>query len=225
MLYRRFRRKPIYIHYYFRPLSTKKKILMSFCFIFVLFFIFTTIFYINVRPVVVKLTESAVTDVVVLAINDVISNEISTGDLDYEKLITLIQDENGNVTALITNMAIINTLQTKITDGVTRSVKDKILNDMDIPIGNVIGGTIFSGRGPSIPIKILSVTDVRTKFTNSFSAAGINQTRHKIMLEINVTIDMLVPGCTTSTTVDMEVAVAETVIVGDVPNFYTDSQG
>lgn len=225
MLYRRIRRKPVYISYYFRPLSTKKKILVSFCFIFVFISISTTILYFNVRPVVVKLAESAVTDVVVLAINDVISTEIEAGDLDYEKLITLIQDENGNVTALITNMAIINTLQTRITDGVTRSVKDKVINDLDIPIGNVFGGTIFSGRGPSIPIKILSVTDVRTKFTNSFTAAGINQTRHKIMLQIDVSIDMLVPGCTTSTTVTMEVAVAETVIVGEVPNFYTDSQG
>ncbi|MDR3278574.1 MAG: sporulation protein YunB, partial [Oscillospiraceae bacterium] len=73
---------------------------------------------------------------------------------------------------------------------------------------------------PNIPVRIQSVTDVSSRFTNEFSAEGINQTRHKIMLEIAVDIDILVPGGHTKAAVTTQVAIAETIIVGAVPNVY-----
>ena len=220
MLFRRRKRKPVHISYYFRPMQKKTKALITLIVVLSLFSLSFTIFYARARPILIELAESAVTDVVVFAVNDVIDDTLAEGDLNYEKLVTLEKDESGNITALVTNMAMINSLQTKISNGVTESVKDKVMTTLEIPMGNIIGGPLFSGRGPMIPVRILSITDVRTKFSNSFLSAGINQTRHKIMLEITVDIDMLVPGCTTSTVVTIETAIAETVLVGQVPNIY-----
>jgi sporulation protein YunB len=98
-----------------------------------------------------------------------------------------------------------------------------MVTDIKIPIGNAVGGVIFTGRGPSFTVKILSVASVQTRFTNSFENAGINQTRHKIMLEVSAVINLYVPGTReTTTTVTTLVEVAETVIVGQVPNVYAD---
>jgi sporulation protein YunB len=90
-------------------------------------------------------------------------------------------------------------------------------------VGEVLGGVLFSGRGPGIPVKIHAVTDVRTQLKNNFEAAGINQTLHKISLEITAEIDILIPGETLRATVVTEVAVAETIVVGAVPNVYANN--
>ena len=89
----------------------------------------------------------------------------------------------------------------------------------------LIGGTVFSGRGPGIPVRIVSVSNVTADFTNEFSSAGINQTRHQIILNIKVDIDMLIPGGTLQDTVTTSMVIAETVIVGTVPGTYADMSG
>jgi sporulation protein YunB len=172
------------------------------------------------KPIVAILAKAEARDFVLRAVNGVIEDEAENGSLDYERLVTLDKDDAGNVTALVTNMALINTLQARISSNVAKNVLNVVDADLSIPLGNVFGGMLFPGRGPNIPVRIQSVTDVSSRFVNEFSAEGINQTRHKIMLEIAVDIDILVPGGHTKAAVTTQVAIAETIIVGAVPNVY-----
>ena len=176
----------------------------------------------RVRPVVASLAQSEAREFVIRAIDAAISDEVEHGGLEYGKLVTLEKDGRGNITALVTNAALINILQTRISSNVVARVENVVDVNMGIPIGNAFGGVLTAGRGPRIPIKIQSVTNVNTRFTNEFSSAGINQTRHKIMLEIFVEINIGLPGDRVNAGVTAEVAIAETVIVGVVPNVYTD---
>ena len=73
---------------------------------------------------------------------------------------------------------------------------------------------MLSGRGPRIPVRIISVAYANTEFKNAFSSTGINQTRHRIIIEANVTVGILIPGEKTSAEITTEITVAETVIVG-----------
>ena len=91
-----------------------------------------------------------------------------------------------------------------------------------IPLGNLLGLNLLSGKGPDVPVEILLLTSSRADFRNDLSAAGINQTRHQIILELVVDIDVLVPWDMLSTQVVSEVLVAETVIVGQVPERYLE---
>ena len=176
----------------------------------------------RVRPVIAVRAQSEAREFVILAINAAISDEVGDGSLEYGKLVTLEKDGRGNITALVTNSALINILQTRISSNVVARVENVVDANMGIPIGSAFGGVLTMGRGPRIPVKIQSVTNVNTRFTNEFSSAGINQTRHKIMLEIFVEIDIGLPGDRVKAGVTSEVAIAETVIVGVVPNVYTD---
>jgi len=175
-----------------------------------------------VRPVIAVLARSEAREFIIRSVNDAISSEIESGNLEYSRLVTLETDHGGNITALVTNAAMINVLQTRISNNVVDNVENVVDANMAIPIGNAIGGMIFAGRGPRVPVRIQSVTNVETRFTNEFSSAGINQTRHVIMLEIFVEIYIIIPGDRQRASVTTEVAIAETVIVGTVPNVYAD---
>ena len=208
---------------YFKPIPRQKRTFLIFLIFAVALSIVCYSMLLRIRPVMLTLATSEVYEVVMNDINDVIHEEITNGAISYDNLITLEKDYSGNITALETNMPMINLLQASISKSVVSRVENSIVSDIKIPIGNAVGGVVFTGRGPSFVVKILSVTSVQTRFINSFSEAGINQTRHKIMLEVSANIDIYVPGTReTTTTVSTLVEVAETVIVGEVPDFYAD---
>lgn len=180
---------------------------------------------IRIEPEMRRMAEYMINTSVTEYLNSTIAEKIKNGELDYSSLVTLEKDSQGRVTALVTNMAKINILQAEIVDEALERLSDRIETSIKIPVGNIIGGTILSGRGPNIPVKIISVSNLSAEFSNEFSAEGINQTRHQIILNFNVDIDMLIPGSTVHDTVHTSVVAAETVIVGEVPNAYTDIHG
>ena len=135
------------------------------------------------------------------------------------------KDVDGNITALKTNMIEINRLKTQLLGLIIDKVSGTTTTDLSIPIGNVISNNFFSGRGPRIPVKILSVSSATATFTNNFTSAGINQTRHQVFMNFKVSVMILLPSCTTTTVVESQVCVAETIIVGSVPDSFTYFNG
>jgi sporulation protein YunB len=178
------------------------------------------LFVARVRPIVAVLAKAEAREYVTTAINDAVESEITAGRLRYDELVTLEKDASGAITALVTDMAKINTLQSRVSNAVARNVVNVMSEDMAIPIGDAIGGIIFSGRGPRVPLRVESVTDISSEIRNDFSSGGINQTRHKITLAISAEIVILIPGGRTTAVVTSEIAIAETIIVGTVPNVY-----
>ncbi|MDR0906421.1 MAG: sporulation protein YunB [Oscillospiraceae bacterium] len=178
------------------------------------------LFFARVRPIVAILAKAAAREYVTTAINDAVESEISAGRLRYDEIVTLEKDDSGAITALVTDMAKINILQSRVSNAVARNVVNVMSEDMAVPIGDAIGGIIFSGRGPKVPIRVESVTDISAQIGNDFSSGGINQTRHKITLAISAEIVILIPGGRTTAVVTSEIAIAETIIIGTVPNVY-----
>lgn len=205
--------------------SSGQRVFLRLLLIAVSIFIILMLAAARIRPVIAVLARSEARDFVIRAINDAITYEMEQGNLEYGKLVTLQKDSNGNITALVTNSVLINMLQTRISNNVVERVENVVDANMGIPIGNAISGVMFAGRGPRIPIRIPSVTNVDMGFTNEFSSVGINQTRHNIMFEISVEVDIIIPGERERTVVTTEVVIAETVIVGIVPNVYADIGG
>jgi sporulation protein YunB len=172
------------------------------------------------RPIVVELALSEASDNITVVVNDTISELMLDGSLDYTNLVTLEKDNSGNVTALMTNIANINLLQAEITNSIVNHFSDSDITAVNVPIGNLIGGALLSGKGPWITVDVLSVTNVKTSFKNEFTSAGINQTRHRILMDVEVTVGIIVGGYRQWENVLTEVNVAETVIVGNVPGTY-----
>ena len=175
-------------------------------------------------PAVTELALATATDDITIIVNDVVSDILDGGELDYDKLVTLERNGQGAVTALIANSANINALRARVTNAVVERFADTDLTRISIPLGNLIGGTLLSGKGPRLKLDILSVTNVVTSFRNEFTSAGINQTRHRILLDVEVSLEVLMGPDSGTDSVLTEVIVAETVIVGSVPDAYAAIQ-
>ncbi|MBE6970997.1 MAG: sporulation protein YunB [Ruminococcaceae bacterium] len=160
---------------------------------------------------------NTVNRIVVAAVNEAIQG----GEIDYSVLVSFEKDANGHVTALKSNMAAFNRLQSRIADDILLRLSEVSTTDLSIPLGTLTGSSLLAGRGPALKVKMQSVGSTTASFRNTFSSAGINQTRHQILLDVNVHVSILLPGFRTSTKVNNEITVAETVIVGSVPDNYT----
>ena len=174
----------------------------------------------NLVPVMTEMAINESYELVTAAVNEAINERLLDGTISYRELIILERDAAGNITALTTDMAQINMLQATITNEVIARISELDTTTMRVPIGNIIGGSWLSGRGPGIRFRVVTLGNPSATFTNEFSTAGINQTKHQIMLELTVQVNILVPGRTTRETITTQMLVAETVIVGDVPNVF-----
>ena len=175
----------------------------------------------QISPVVEKLALSRITYLAGRVINDAINDQIAAGSIQYDDMVLLDKDNDGRISALKTNMMQINKFKAEITNIVIEKINGIPQSELNIPLGNMFSNTFLSGRGPRIPVFLVSVGSAEANFASVFTSAGINQTRHQIIVNVTVSISALLPGRSASTQVMSEVSVAETVIVGTVPGSYT----
>lgn len=157
-----------------------------------------------------------------LILSETIYDEIATNPTDYDDIITVERDGQGNVSALTTNIQKIGLIKSHVTAASARNLDSLSESEITVPLGNIVSSSAFmSGKGPHVKIKLLRVGAVSATVSNEFTDAGINQTNHRIMLNINATISVSVPFSTVCEDVTSSVCIAETVIVGKVPEAYT----
>lgn len=158
-------------------------------------------------------------------INDAIDEQIESGNIQYDRMVYFEKDLQGRITALKTNMSEVNRLKTEILNRINDEILAMDTSHLGVPLGSLFLPEFLSGKGPSIPVQIISIRNSDGSFTSHFSQAGINQTLHQLTMEVLVDVTVLVMGETDSFTVTSQVVVAETVIVGDVPNTFLQTGG
>lgn len=152
-----------------------------------------------------------------------VANEEATNIMDkysYEDLITIIRDNEGNIKMLQTNTKNVNQIMSDIPVNIINRFNEKDNSDIYIYSGSILGIKLFSASGPKIHIKIANVGNVDTKLESEFKSQGINQTLHRIYLLLTCEVTILTPYNTIRQKIDNQVLIAESVIVGTVPDFY-----
>lgn len=158
-------------------------------------------------------------------INDAIDKQIEDGSIQYDRIVYFEKDLDGRITALKTNISEVNRLKTDILNLINDEILALDSSDLGIPLGSLFFPEIMSGRGPEIPVRILSIRNSDASFSSNFTEAGINQTLQQLTMHVIVDVSILVLGETSSFTVSSEVVVAETIIVGQVPDTYLQTGG
>lgn len=177
------------------------------------------------RDIIQELAETQVKNTTSDLTNDAIAKQIAEGVIQYDRIVYFEKDLDGRITALKTNMSEINRLKTDILNIINDEILALDTSDIGIPLGSLFLPEFLSGRGPAIPVHILSIRNSDATFASSFSQAGINQTLHQLTMVVSVDVAILVLGQTSNFTVNSEVVVAQTVIVGDVPNMFLNTGG
>lgn len=161
------------------------------------------------------------------AINQAISQELEENGEEYQDLVRFEKDQFGQILAVQTDVVKVNTMKSRIIARVSQKLNDAAAAVIRIPLGNATGMDLLYGRGPKIPLRMIPLGSANADFVSVFTNAGINQTRHQVVIEAEVELNVLAPGSETPLTVSSQISVAETVLIGNVPDSYTylDTQG
>ena len=157
--------------------------------------------------------------------NDAIAKQIANGNIAYDRIVYFEKDLEGRITALKTNIGEVNRLKADILNIINDEILALDSSDLGIPLGSLFLPEFISGRGPEIPVHIIAIRNSDATFESHFSEAGINQTLHQVTMVVSVDVAVLVLGKTDTFTMTSEVVVAETVIVGAVPDTFLQSGG
>ena len=149
------------------------------------------------------------------AVRDVMGDEIT-----YQDMMTVRTDENGRVTMLQANAVRMNELASFTALQAQAKLESADAQSVSIPLGAALGIPFFSALGPRVRVRIVPVSAVSAAFSTEFESAGINQTRHKIYLSLRTTVRLVIPSGGRQVSLASQVLIAESIIVGEVPQSY-----
>ena len=179
----------------------------------------------GIRPMVkasaASQTQIAVNRMIQRAVLEVLEED----GLRYQSFVSLQQNLNGETTALTTDTVLINRLQGELLEKILQTLQETRQITLQLPLGSLSGAQFLAGRGPLVTLRLRPVGLVKTKIINQFDEAGINQTRHRIQLQVTVDMLSLLPGYRISSQAQSNIILAETIIVGLVPDAYTEVYG
>lgn len=166
-----------------------------------------------VRTIISVKIENEASDLIVA----VISRHLAEGEFPYEQIIQLHTDRDGRVTALTADMAAVNRLKLTVLDDIGSEIREMSVEELSVPLGNVIAPALLSGRGGYIPVRLVELKSSGAQLESRFTQAGINQTLHELILEVHLIVTVLTPGGLVTVPVSVQTTVAQTVIVGEIP--------
>lgn len=204
--------------------QSKRKI--SFCIIMLVsvsLVLYSGIYFLEtVRPVIIRNAKAKAHRIAQSAINDAIIKLLGEGDISYSDVIELKRTENGKVVAAESNLEGVNILKSKIITEIQNHISQLDTAEVSLPLGAFFGTDILAGVGPRISLEFMPDGTAEVDFTSKFEDSGINQTKLSIDLSVKTTVGLLVPGENTDVEVKTIIPVVRTIIVGDIPNSYTN---
>ena len=208
---------------YGRGKKIKKYLFLVLCFATVAALYVT--FESRVRPVINAVALSKAKNLAVSAISEIVNETMANTPVTYSDLVIFQKNNTGNITAVTSNVVEINKLKSHLTSEIEKRLNETEVMTSRIPLGTFLNQSILSGLGPQITVKMIPLGYTSIDIKNEFSAAGINQTRHEIYLEVSCSMSVLLPVTSQSANITTQVPLAETIIVGTVPETYTSISG
>lgn len=203
-----------------RYITKKQKHALAFktvC-VFLIFLILFTVTDISIRPVVRENSAYIVKNEVTIMINDCVASFLEGHKVNYSELVNITYDASGGVSAVSTNTVNINKLKTGITNDIAKQLKESEGEKIKVSLGNIFDSYLLDYIGLEFQVKLTDYGFVGTNVISEFKSGGINQTLHRLKLSIKVDININVGTLYQTETVETEVLLTETVLVGNVPD-------
>lgn len=193
----------------------------------VLFLLFGAILLIdyNMRPTIIAYSQYTARALAVGVINTAVIDEMQADKAEYAHLADVQYGPDGAVISVAADAVRINELKSRLIRVIQDEVYDIKEQNFSIPLGTLIGWNFLSGRGPRIPFRVIPTSSVTADIASELTESGINQTLHSILLTVEVKVSAIIPGYSSSVSVENEICIAQTVIVGKVPDSYTVVNG
>lgn len=175
---------------------------------------------VNLRPVLVGLSSARVQSAAARAMNDAILEIVSDPSVSADLI--QVRDTGSKVYLLQANSARLNVLAADCANAALQRIADMGDQGISIPLGTISGIPLLVGKGPKVSMRFTPAGAVSSSFDSEFRSAGINQTLHRITLKLTANVRVILPGESHTLTVTVSAPIAENIIVGDVPEAYTN---
>lgn len=206
-----------------RQMRIKKSFVLLLIMIILFTIIFTIIYYKNVKPTLKTLSEMSVKSLALKSANQAVRNSIQ--GINYEDLINMQKGNDGKIISIFANVVKMNEISNQVVINTQEEIEKASIDYIKMPLGSFLGIDILAGHGVKFKLNTLPTGICTAEFKSTFDNAGINQTLHRINLVVNVELQTIAPFFSDIQTYTNEIAIAETVIVGDTPSTYYEIQG
>lgn len=179
----------------------------------------------RLRPMAAIIAKAQAENTINRVVEEAVLADLSQREIGYSDFVTIQRDSSGAITALTTDMAEMNRLRGQLIECVLGEVEGVDVASIQVPLGSLLDLDVLWAKGPSLRLHGMSVGTVSAEFDSEFTSAGVNQTLHRIWLEVHVPLTLMLPGGQVDTDVNTRLCVAETVIVGQVPDAYLNLAG
>ena len=185
--------------------------------VFVVFNIILVFFDRKVMPAVIKIAEIMANSQTLDIINEE-SIKILNNDFNYDEMVKIQKDNEGNIILIQADTAKLNLIAAELSTNCNNAFRDMDKSTIKVPLGWMSDRSIFYNLGPSMKVSIEPVGNISTSYESKFESAGINQTRHKIYLNITAKVRLKLPMNNDDIDVTTQIPVSDTIIVGKIPN-------
>jgi len=185
--------------------------------------VLSMMFLIRLRPAFLSMFTPYAVNIGSDAINYTVAEYFNTNSYEYSDLVTLSYNDNNEITSVQANSSLMNKIKAELSIYLQEEILKLKETEFSMPFGSVFDNIVFHGLGPNIKIKVMATDITDLNFNDTFEAVGINQVRHKIFIDAYVTIAVNCASMSKSEVIHDIIPVAETVIVGQVPQYYSDN--
>lgn len=205
-----------------RRLRAKQKFWIFISILLALIIAILIFFNTYVNPIIIVTSEATVQSLTSRAVNSAVQSVLNNSNV-YDDLIEVTTNDEGKITLIQAKTVLINKLSKDISRAASQNLDLISSEGVKIPIGTLSGMSVFVGLGPEITFRITSISTVKSAFQSEFTSAGINQTNHRIYLNVTTNVDVILPTATRVVTTTNHVLICEAILVGDVPDAYLNS--
>ena len=174
----------------------------------------------RLRPMVVAAAQAQTQNEMTRVVEDAIWNQLEESGVGYTDLVTIQRGEDGAITAVTTDTAALNRLRAQLLGAALAALDGVDVTQIQIPLGSLLDFDLLWGLGPTVKVHAMTVGTAAGEFSSEFSSAGVNQTLHRISLSLEIPLTLMLPGGRAEAVCRTDVPIAETVIVGRVPDTY-----
>lgn len=181
---------------------------------------FLYVFSVSLRPAIIRVSQAYAKNVVSQVVDDEVKKVMLEEFFSYDKIVLISRDKDGKVTSVSSNSTLIN----RFTNDLGISIGDELDKisrvKRKIPLSSVFGLDLLAGIGPSISVRFVPISVTNADISHTFEEAGINQTIHTVNLTVTVDMEVLIPMASSTLHINSGMPIAQTLIVGSVPNTY-----
>jgi sporulation protein YunB len=172
----------------------------------------------KVMPTLLAMAEMKVVTKATQVINEAVKEVLSENVLSADDLVTYYYNDNGEIISVGVNTIMINKLSSDIVEKIANDLEAIGIEKIYIPLGNIIGSNVLANAGPEVGIEILPIGTTKINYDREFRSTGINQINHRVWLNIDTTLQVVVPLATDKITISQEFTLVDRVINGNIPD-------